>query len=173
MNWRDVGSRIRQQREYMGYTREQLAELLDVTPKFCSDIELGVKGMSVPTLCKLSEALRLSTDYILFGHQHGKRTDHADARNLLPNRTRLCRAALENLYGGHECKNRFTLIGESACFSVKCGFAHAERLHRLRCCDLPLMPLFDNPLKARILYLFSAFILALLLCYGDPLPLTL
>ena len=67
MNWRGVGSRIRQQREYMGYTREQLAELLDVTPKFCSDIELGVKGMSVPTLCKLSETLRLSTDYILFG----------------------------------------------------------------------------------------------------------
>jgi transcriptional regulator with XRE-family HTH domain len=51
----------------MGYTREQFAELLDVTPKFCADIELGVKGMSVPTLCKISQILRLSTDYILFG----------------------------------------------------------------------------------------------------------
>ena len=39
--------------------REKLAEKIDVTPKFCADIELGVKGISVPTLCKLSEALFL------------------------------------------------------------------------------------------------------------------
>ena len=67
MDWTAVGSRIRIQREYLGYTREQLAELLDVSTKFCSDIELGVKGMSVPTLCRISRILRLSTDYILFG----------------------------------------------------------------------------------------------------------
>ena len=69
MDWIAIGSRIRTQREYLGYTREQFAELLDVTPKFCSDIELGVKGMSVPTLCKISRILRLKTDYILFGRQ--------------------------------------------------------------------------------------------------------
>ena len=47
MDWVSIGGRIRRQREFLGYTREQFAELLDVTPKFCSDIELGVKGMSV------------------------------------------------------------------------------------------------------------------------------
>mgnify|MGYP002509561513 CR=1 FL=1 len=67
MDWSAIGKRIRAQREFMGYTREQFAELLDVTPKFCSDIELGVKGMSVPTLCKIAQTLRLSTDYILYG----------------------------------------------------------------------------------------------------------
>ena len=67
MDWTSIGARIRKQREYMGLTREQLAELVDVTPKFCSDIELGVKGVSVPTLYKLSKTLMLSTDYILFG----------------------------------------------------------------------------------------------------------
>lgn len=67
MDWSAVGARIRKQREYLCYTREQFAELLDVTPKFCSDIELGVKGMSIPTLCKISQILRLPTDYILFG----------------------------------------------------------------------------------------------------------
>ena len=67
MNWAAIGSRIRTHREYLGYTREQFAELLEVTPKFCSDIELGVKGMSVPTLCKIAHVLRLSTDFILFG----------------------------------------------------------------------------------------------------------
>ena len=67
-----IGARIRSQREYLGYTREQLAEDLGVTPKFCSDIELGAKGMSVPTLCKISKILRLKTDYILFGKREVK-----------------------------------------------------------------------------------------------------
>lgn len=70
MDWVAVGNRIRKQRETLGLTREQLAERIDVTPKFCADIELGVKGMSVPTLCKLSKTLFLKTDYILFGDNH-------------------------------------------------------------------------------------------------------
>lgn len=81
MNWNAIGSRIRKQREYIGYTREQLAELLGVTPKFCSDIELGVKGMSVPTLCKIAQALRLSTDYILFGTEAS--TDSTEMQQML------------------------------------------------------------------------------------------
>ena len=67
MDWVKIGCRIRKQREYLGYTREYLAEKLDITPKFCYDIELGVKGMSVPTLCRIAAVLNLSVDYILFG----------------------------------------------------------------------------------------------------------
>ena len=67
MDWTAVGLRIRKQREFMNYTREQFSELLQVTPKFCSDIELGVKGMSISTLCKISQILHISTDFILFG----------------------------------------------------------------------------------------------------------
>ena len=67
MDWTSVGARIRKQREALGYPREVFAEKLDVTPKFCSDIELGVKGMSVSTLCRIADVLSLSTDYILFG----------------------------------------------------------------------------------------------------------
>ena len=67
MNWNEIGKRIRKQREYLGYTREVFAEKLDITPKFCSDIELGVKGMSVNTLCRIAEELNLSCDYILYG----------------------------------------------------------------------------------------------------------
>ena len=67
MDWAAIGMRIRKQREQFGYTRETFAEMLNVTPKFCADIELGNKGMSVQTLCKISDILKLSTDYILFG----------------------------------------------------------------------------------------------------------
>ena len=67
MDWVEIGTRIRSQREAFGYTREAFAEMLDITPKFCADIELGKKGMSVPTLCRIASVLKLSTDYILFG----------------------------------------------------------------------------------------------------------
>ena len=64
---KSIGRRIRAQRELLGYTREKLAEELEVSPKFCSDIELGVRGMSIHTLVRLSGILNLTTDYILFG----------------------------------------------------------------------------------------------------------
>ena len=67
INYHEMGNRIRKQRELLGYTREQLAEKLDVSTKFCSDIELGVKGISIQTLAKLTDLLNLSSDYILFG----------------------------------------------------------------------------------------------------------
>ena len=70
MDWLAIGKRIRKQRELLGLTREELAEKIDVTPKFCSDIELGVKGMSIPTLSRLSHVLCLSTDYILYGNEN-------------------------------------------------------------------------------------------------------
>lgn len=67
MDWLAIGSRIRKQREQFGFTREAFAEKLEITPKFCADIELGNRGMSIQTLCKIADALKLSTDYILFG----------------------------------------------------------------------------------------------------------
>ena len=67
IDYKLMGIRLRQRREQLGYSREELAEKLDVSSKFCSDIELGVKGVSLNTLAKLSYILSLSTDYILFG----------------------------------------------------------------------------------------------------------
>lgn len=80
MDWVAIGARIRTQREQFGYTREAFAEMLDITPKFCADIELGNKGMSVQTLCNISSTLKLSTDYILFG---ATQQDHAFSSLLL------------------------------------------------------------------------------------------
>lgn len=65
----EIGLRIKAQRELLCMTREELAEKLDITPRFCYDIELGNKGMSLSTLCKLSKTLNISTDYLLFGEE--------------------------------------------------------------------------------------------------------
>lgn len=81
MNLIDIGLRIRKHREFLGYSREEFAEQLDITPKFCSDIELGIKGMSVQTLCKIASVLHLSVDYILFGNENN--TCDADILEML------------------------------------------------------------------------------------------
>ena len=57
---KEIGNRIRVQRELLGYTREEFAEKLNVSSKFCADIEIGVKGMSLDTLCKISNILMLT-----------------------------------------------------------------------------------------------------------------
>lgn len=75
MNNYEIGQRIRNQRELLGLTREELAEKLDVSTKFCYDIETGAKGMSLATLCNLSKELMLSTDYILFGRNNSNEVD--------------------------------------------------------------------------------------------------
>ena len=59
MDWSAIGKRIRQQREYMGLTREQFAEQIDVTPKFCSDIEGYVCSHPLPDLQGTSAIHRL------------------------------------------------------------------------------------------------------------------
>lgn len=105
MDWGSIGARIRKQREYMGLTREQLAELLDVTPKFCSDIELGVKGISVQTLCRLSNVLRLSTDYILFGKTESP--DSTEIERMLKQCT-----AVEHKHAEQILKVFFTAIAD-------------------------------------------------------------
>ncbi len=79
MDSREIGLRIRKQRELLGYTREEFAELINVTPKFCSDIELGHKGMSVQTLCNVCTVLHASSDYILFGKHSSANTRELDA----------------------------------------------------------------------------------------------
>lgn len=54
-------------RENAGFSREQLAEKIEVSSRFLADIELGSKGMSFQTLIRLSDVLHTSTDYLLLG----------------------------------------------------------------------------------------------------------
>lgn len=67
MSDRYVGERIRELREIQCYTREALAEKVDISSKFLYEIETGKKGFSADVLCRLSRALSVSCDYIMLG----------------------------------------------------------------------------------------------------------
>ncbi len=63
----EVGKRVRALREKLGYSREKLSELAEVSTKFIYEIEVGKKGMSAYTLFNLSKSLGVSCDYLLTG----------------------------------------------------------------------------------------------------------
>ena len=63
----DIGKRVRRTREHYKLSREQLAEMANISPQFLVHIENGTKSMTVNTICNLSKALNISTDYLLFG----------------------------------------------------------------------------------------------------------
>ena len=62
-----VGERIRGKRILIGLSQEELAEKIDRAPKYCSDIERGICGMSVETMLSMSDNLDMSLDYMMFG----------------------------------------------------------------------------------------------------------
>ena len=67
-------TRIRKAREDYGYTREQFAELVDVSVSYMAEVERGKTNVSVKTLIKICNVLGLSADYVLFGNERDKDT---------------------------------------------------------------------------------------------------
>lgn len=65
-----IGKRVKAARTEQRLTREQLAEIVNVTPHYIYEIERGMKAMSLETLSAIATALELSSDYILFEKYH-------------------------------------------------------------------------------------------------------
>ena len=68
-----IGEQVRIAREQAKMTQEMLAEKIDVSPQYISDLERGVVGIALPTLKKLCCALGVASDQILFGTQSQER----------------------------------------------------------------------------------------------------
>ncbi|WP_297567421.1 helix-turn-helix domain-containing protein [uncultured Faecalibaculum sp.] len=83
----DIGSRIQKCRKTKGLTQEQMAEGMDVSVQYISDLERGVTGGSVSTIIRICQLLETSADYILLGRQEnmtarlsGRLESHSDAQ---------------------------------------------------------------------------------------------
>ena len=64
-----MGHRLRQQRTLLGLTREEFADLADISVGYYGQIEGGTAQMSIDTLIKLSKTSQLSMEYILLGEE--------------------------------------------------------------------------------------------------------
>lgn len=66
----EIGKRIRNFRTANNLTQAQLAESLDISTNFISEVETGKKNISLDILCRLCQCYHLSADYILFGKEN-------------------------------------------------------------------------------------------------------
>ncbi len=66
----NVGIRIRNQREKLGYSREKLAELAGMSDGYLGEIERGTKGISSFFLYNISVSLGVTMDYLVSGEQN-------------------------------------------------------------------------------------------------------
>ena len=63
----EIGSRIAARRKQLGLTQAQTAEKAGLTQQFFASVEIGLKNMRAESIVKVSNALNVSTDYILKG----------------------------------------------------------------------------------------------------------
>ena len=64
-----IGEQVRVAREQAKMTQEVLAEKIEVSPQYISDLERGVVGIALPTLKRLCSTLGVTSDQILFGER--------------------------------------------------------------------------------------------------------
>lgn len=62
-----IGQRIRGEREKLGLSREEFAEIIGLSDYYVGQLERGERQMSLPVLVKISKHLRESLDYLIFG----------------------------------------------------------------------------------------------------------
>ena len=64
-----VGRRVRLARQGRQMTLEQLAEAAETSVQFLSQVEKGEQNMTTIKFGKLAKALRVSSDYLLYGKE--------------------------------------------------------------------------------------------------------
>ncbi len=67
LDYTAIGKRVKEARSTKGYTQEKASEKCDIGVSHFGNIERGKAVMSMETLAKVSRALCVSTDYLIFG----------------------------------------------------------------------------------------------------------
>lgn len=95
---RELGEKIRRMRKNRGLTQEELAEMIDISSRNLSNIEVGANFPKSETLEKILKALNISTQD-LFENDYLRESDEllADIAEYL-NRVKDDRAKLEKIF---------------------------------------------------------------------------
>ena len=73
INFETVGKRIKEVRKQKGMSQDELAERVDLSSQYISQIETGRKKGSLPTYNKLAKALGVSIDELTGSISEGSR----------------------------------------------------------------------------------------------------
>lgn len=84
MEWTELGIRLREARKKKGFTQQMLADAVDVTEVYISQLERGMKRPSLAVFIQIVNALDVSADYILRDAVHtGKDFVYEEVAELL------------------------------------------------------------------------------------------
>ena len=99
----ELGEKIKRLRKQRGLTQEQLAEMVDISPRNLSNIEVGVSFVKAETLEKIIDSLNVSTEE-LFANEHIK-TNHELIREIdgYVNKVKDDNRSLEKIYRILKC----------------------------------------------------------------------
>ncbi len=61
-----IGQRIRQERERLGLSRQEFAELIALSDYYIGQLERGERQMSLNVLVNIADSLHLSLDYLIY-----------------------------------------------------------------------------------------------------------
>lgn len=67
IDYREMGKRIQNKRKLLKITQEQLAETIDVSPSYISEIERGTSICSLSVLVDISNVLDMNLDSLVNG----------------------------------------------------------------------------------------------------------
>jgi len=82
INNRNIGQRIREERENLGLSREEFAEIIGLSDYYVGQLERGERQMSLPVLVKIVNCLHVTLDYLIFGKTTYDGYYAHDARNV-------------------------------------------------------------------------------------------
>ena len=71
-----IGSHVKEAREAAGLTQAKLAEEIDKSTTFISSLENGTCGANVQTIIDICNALKCSSDFLLFEKMHSDHYEH-------------------------------------------------------------------------------------------------
>lgn len=102
------GERLHNRRVELKFTQEYVSDNAGISLRFYQMVERGEKSVSLDTLIRLSKALTLSVDYLLFGNlPHTLDNPLADVLNSLSQQQREDALKILQLYS-KACKEQKT-----------------------------------------------------------------
>lgn len=66
INNKAIGQKIREEREKLGLSRKEFAEIIGLSDYYVGQLERGERRMSLPVLVKISNCLHTSLDCLIF-----------------------------------------------------------------------------------------------------------
>lgn len=83
LDYKAIGTQIREVRQRNHLSQAMLSELVDKTPSYISYIECGLKSMSLETFVLIANALNVSPAYLLLGQAVGTEPCASEEISLL------------------------------------------------------------------------------------------